>query len=103
MKKNSFIGRFHSSDWLWYKRFRYCLGRIIACGSQKTIAVLFPISFYAGFLTGPGELTGADIIHWNSGEWDICNLFGDGPFTDENEYVSQCLRVADLLLARAKK
>ena len=48
-------------------------------------------------------MAGADIIHWNSGEWDICNLFGDGPFTGENEYVSQCLRVADLLLARAKK
>ena len=56
-----------------------------------------------GIFDWSGELEGADIIHWNSGEWDICNLFGDGPFTAENEYVSQCLRVANLLLARAKK
>ena len=27
------------------------------------------------------ELETADVIHWNNGLWDMCDLFGDGPFT----------------------
>ena len=45
----------------------------------------------------------ADIVHFNSGEWDICDLFDDGPFTPLEFYVSQILRIADILLARGKK
>ena len=45
----------------------------------------------------------ADVIHFNSGEWDICELFGDGPFTPEEMYVSQILRIARILLDRGKK
>ena len=40
------------------------------------------------------------IIHWNNGMWDICNLFGDGLFSTEEEYVQNMLRIADILLAR---
>lgn len=43
----------------------------------------------------------ADIIHWNNGLWDTSTgLFDDGgkPFTDEEEYVANMLRVAQELL-----
>ena len=43
------------------------------------------------------ELETCDIIHWNNGLWDICELFGDGPFTSEEEYVENMLRVAKIL------
>ena len=40
-----------------------------------------------------------DVIHWNNGLWDTSTgLFGDGkPFTEEDEYVENMLRVAALL------
>nr|MBO4517517.1 SGNH/GDSL hydrolase family protein [Clostridia bacterium] len=39
-----------------------------------------------------------DIIHWNNGLWDICRLFEDGePFTSEQEYVENMIRVATIL------
>ena len=44
----------------------------------------------------------ADIVHFNSGEWDICELFGDGPFTPLEFYVSQILRIVDILQAKGK-
>lgn len=44
------------------------------------------------------QIAGSDIIHWNNGLWDICNLFGDGQFTPTGEYVETMLRIADLLL-----
>lgn len=43
------------------------------------------------------DIAGADIIHWNNGLWDTSTgLFPDGgkPFTSEDEYVSNMLRVA---------
>ncbi len=43
------------------------------------------------------DMAGADIIHWNNGLWDTSTgLFDDGgkPFTSENEYVENMLRVA---------
>ena len=43
----------------------------------------------------------ADIIHWNNGLWDTSTgLFDDGgkPFTGEEEYVENMLRVASELL-----
>jgi hypothetical protein len=43
------------------------------------------------------ELEDCDVIHWNNGLWDICELFGDGPFTSEEEYVETMLRVARIL------
>lgn len=47
------------------------------------------------------QIKDADIIHWNNGLWDTSTgLFDDGgkPFTDEEEYVKNMLRVASELL-----
>lgn len=49
------------------------------------------------------DMAGSRIIHWNCGHWDTCDLFGDGPFTSEEDYVKDMLRVADLLLKRYEK
>ena len=45
------------------------------------------------------EIAGSDVIHWNNGHWDICDVFGDGPFTPEEHYVYYLKRIAKLLLA----
>ena len=47
-------------------------------------------------------LEGADLIHWNNGLWDICDL-GDGPFTDLDEYIKNMRRVARVLLGYTDK
>ena len=47
-------------------------------------------------------IEGADIIHWNNGLWDVCELFGDGEFTPIDEYVDIMLRLARLFQKRAK-
>ena len=44
----------------------------------------------------------ADAVHFNAGLWDVCDLFGDGPFTPKDFYVSQILRIADLLQKQGK-
>lgn len=47
------------------------------------------------------DIQDADIIHWNNGLWDVTTgLFDDGgkPFTSEEEYVENMLRVASELL-----
>lgn len=49
------------------------------------------------------EMSGTKIVHWNNGLWDICNLFGDGSFTSESEYIENMLRIADILIARYDK
>ena len=49
------------------------------------------------------ELEGADIVHWNNGLWDICELFGDGPFTTKEYYIATMLRIAGILQKKAKK
>ena len=46
-------------------------------------------------------IRGADIIHWNNGLWDVCELYGDGTFTPVDEYVSTMLRIARILKERA--
>lgn len=44
------------------------------------------------------ELADCDIIHWNNGLWDCAHLFDDGlPFSSDDEYVENMLRVATLL------
>ena len=48
------------------------------------------------------NLNGADIVHWNNGHWDLCNLFGDGNFTPIDRYVEEMVRIATLLKAQAK-
>ena len=49
------------------------------------------------------DIKGADVIHWNNGLWDACDIFGDGPFTSLDEYVDNILRIADILLQYGKK
>lgn len=47
------------------------------------------------------DIKDADIIHWNNGLWDTSTgLFDDGdkPFTSQEEYVENMLRVASELL-----
>ena len=48
------------------------------------------------------DIEGSDIVHWNNGLWDICNLHGDGLFTSEQEYLDTMLRIADILCKRCK-
>lgn len=44
------------------------------------------------------EIKDSDVIHWNNGLWDICDLFGDGTFSSYEEYRATMLRIADQLL-----
>ena len=48
-------------------------------------------------------MQGSRIVHWNCGLWDICDIFGDGMFTDVDEYVKTVLRIADILLSRHER
>ena len=43
------------------------------------------------------------IVHFNCGLWDICDIFGDGTFTSEEEYIENMSRIADILLSRHEK
>ena len=56
-----------------------------------------------GLFDWEGGMKGSRIVHWNNGLWDICNLFGDGTFTPEEEYVRNMSRIADILTARCEK
>ena len=49
------------------------------------------------------DMQGSRIVHFNCGLWDICDIFGDGIFTDLDEYKKNLLRVADILLSRYEK
>ncbi len=49
------------------------------------------------------DMEGSRIVHWNNGLWDICNLFDDGLFSDEDEYISNMLRIADILISNYEK
>lgn len=49
------------------------------------------------------QMEGTNIVHWNNGLWDICNLFGDGAFSSEEEYISNILRITDILLNKYDK
>ena len=46
------------------------------------------------------DMRGSRIVHWNCGLWDACDLFGDGPFANVEEYKANILRTADILLSR---
>jgi hypothetical protein len=69
-----------------YEVFRYDdNGRF----AQYTLRSLFD---YRPFIEG------SDVIHWNNGHWDLCDLFGDGSFTDIGQYAAMLRRIATLLL-----
>ena len=46
------------------------------------------------------NMDGSEIIHWNNGHWDLCRLFGDGTFSDEEDYIKNMLRIIDILQKR---
>ena len=48
------------------------------------------------------QIEGSDIIHWNNGLWDVCDLFGDGLFTPIEQYVEEMLCLAALLQKRTR-
>lgn len=48
------------------------------------------------------QLEGCEVIHWNNGLWDICDL-GDGVFTSFEEYKENMLRIASALKKYASK
>jgi len=43
------------------------------------------------------NIKGADVIHWNNGLWDATELFDDGTFSTEEEYINNMVRIARLL------
>ncbi len=49
------------------------------------------------------SIEGADVIHWNNGLWDTCDLFGDGAFTPVEIYAEQLRRIAGILKSYAPK
>lgn len=55
-----------------------------------------------GLLDWAQGIKGSDIIHWNNGCWDICDYYGDGPFTPIEDYVRDAVRLAKLLQQRAR-
>lgn len=48
-------------------------------------------------------MEGADIVHWNNGLWDTCNVLGDGAFSTPTEYADALERVAKVLLSRHRR
>ena len=46
-------------------------------------------------------LKDADVIHFNCGLWDVCDLFGDGPFTPLEDYLRTMTRIAAILKSYA--
>ena len=49
------------------------------------------------------HLSQADVIHFNCGHWDLCELFGDGPFTPQEEYVRVMKKIGGMLLSFTDK
>ncbi len=50
-----------------------------------------------GLFDWAANMEGSQIVHWNNGLWDLCNLYGDGNFTSDEELINNLLRIADLL------
>lgn len=51
------------------------------------------------------QIKGSDVIHWNNGHWDNgIDCFEDGlPFTSDEEYVENIIRVAKILKTYGKR
>ena len=49
------------------------------------------------------NLEGSDVIHWNNGLWDNCDILGDGiRFTPIDRYVEVMCRIASILKGYSK-
>ena len=55
-----------------------------------------------GLFDWRGQMEGAEIVHFNVGHWDLCDIFGDGTFTPIEDYVKTTVRIAKLLLQKHK-
>ncbi len=49
------------------------------------------------------ELETCDVIHFNCGHWDVCELFDDGMFSAVEEYERDMLRIARILKSYTDK
>ena len=49
------------------------------------------------------DMEGSKIVHFNVGLWDTCDIFGDGAFTEKDEYVNNVVRIAKILKERYGK
>ena len=49
------------------------------------------------------QMKGCNIVHFNVGHWDLCELFGDGTFSTEEEYRENMLRIARIMKSRYDK
>lgn len=47
-------------------------------------------------------IEGCDVIHFNSGEWDVSDVVGDGLFTPIDTYVNTMVRIGSFLKTKAK-
>lgn len=56
-----------------------------------------------GLFDWESGMRGSRIVHFNAGLWDLCDLYGDGCFSTEEEYTANILRVTNLLLSRYEK
>lgn len=63
----------------------------------------FALYTLRGMFDWRAQLEGCDVVHWNNGLWDICELFGDGPFTEPTYYVETMLRIAGILQKYARR
>ena len=48
------------------------------------------------------DLMGSDVVHWNNGLWDECDLFGDGSFARLDDYIDTMVRIAKILKTYSK-
>ena len=48
------------------------------------------------------DIESCDVIHFNTGEWDVSDVVGDGVFTPEDVYVRTVIRIAEFLKTKAK-
>ena len=63
----------------------------------------FALYTLRGMFDWRAQLEGCDIVHWNNGLWDVCELFGDGPFTEPTYYIETMLRIAGILQKYARR
>ena len=63
----------------------------------------FALYTLRGMFDWRAQLEGCDVIHWNNGLWDVCELFDDGPFTEPTYYVETMMRIAGILQKYARR
>lgn len=49
------------------------------------------------------HIEGADVVHWNNGNWDVDDLYGDGPLESPELYTALLVRIAKVLKSKARR